>query len=1086
MWESHSLTLPRGLGTKIILPTLLVIGMFAFPALLAWQGMQSIQSENENMRSYSQAVVDLHEVQSGLQAEAAAFNRILESSDPAATINFAQAGNLRSQRLASLDNLADFAPENSWIDELRLLDDRARNLLSTKTGATWDPGRVQAATLELESIHGRMRLLVSNLIESLETRGNEAATSLNADAQSTVRTVILAMVLTGLLGLGLAVLLTRRITQPVRALVCAAQNLSKGKLGQRVEIRGRDELARLGRAFNHMASSLQLQNYALLNEQSKLRSVHQSITDGILVFGNNGFIISANPAAEATIKKEEAMLAGSRTTGIVELDEILARPELIGPDDMIACWEHNDCHQEECPSYMSEDLRCWLQCGTYCHNEIQDSFTQKRDACERCPVYRANGCVTVDAEADGRSYSISVAPILDDQGSPEGRLAVLHDMTDERHRSRQLGLLFEISNTIALAGSIKDALQKSLDLCFAAMKATSGSIMLLNEDGELTMAAYKNLPAKTVMGFRQILGEGIAGWVAQTGEALLLTEDDPDPRFSGVKEIKDAVCIPIRDENAVVGVLSLNERQSGEGFTRSSLDFLGPVALQIGMALTRARLYEKITREKEKSTAIVDSMGESLCVRAPDRTILFANSTHKAIFGEDCVGKHCYEVYVGHDKICRSCPLDRCFETGDTVRRSHFVLDQLGIRRQLETTASPLRDADGDISSCIEISRDVTEMLRIRNQAESRLHTLTQLFEVSNILSSSLDLANIVDNFTRSALEALHASSVTLMLFQDESRELIIRSMAGEISGWKMKTGDLVDISNYGLNGLVSGVGPFCASGPDQMTPATSSIAPPGSQSVLVGRLSSRGKLLGLIAVSSTRRGAFSEPGQMELFVDISNQAGVAIDNAEMYKRLEETFWSTIRSLAEAIDAKDSYTRGHSDRVADYAEALARKLELEDEMLSAVRCAGYLHDTGKIGIPDAILLKPGKLTEEEYSEIMSHPVISHKIIEPVDFPYEVKPLVRHHHERIDGSGYPDGLVGDEIPLGARIIGIADAYEAMTSDRPYRKALSREAAVGELKRGSGTQFDSELVEAFLEVIEGSGEQPLDYAGIASND
>lgn len=407
MGESHRLTLPRGLGSKIILPTLLVIGMFAFPALLAWQGMLSIQSKNESMRSYSQALVDLHEVEAGLQAEAAAFNRILESSDPAATINFAQAGNLRSQRLASLDNLADFAPEISWIDELRLLDDQAQNLLSTESGATWDPGRVQAATIELESIHGRMRLLVSSLIESLETRSNEAAASLNADAQNTVRTVIPAMVLTGLLGLGLAVLLTRRITRPVRALACAAQNLSKGKLGQRVEIRGKDELARLGRAFNHMASSLQLQNYALLNEQSKLRSVHQSITDGILVFGNNGFIISANPAAKATIKKEEAMLAGSRSTGIVELDEILARPELIGPDDMIACWEYNDCRQEECPSYKSEDLRCWLQCGTYCHNEIQESFTQKRDTCERCPVYRANGCVTVDAEADGNSYSPS-------------------------------------------------------------------------------------------------------------------------------------------------------------------------------------------------------------------------------------------------------------------------------------------------------------------------------------------------------------------------------------------------------------------------------------------------------------------------------------------------------------------------------------------------------------------------------------------------------------------------------------------------------------------------------------------------------
>jgi putative nucleotidyltransferase with HDIG domain len=185
-----------------------------------------------------------------------------------------------------------------------------------------------------------------------------------------------------------------------------------------------------------------------------------------------------------------------------------------------------------------------------------------------------------------------------------------------------------------------------------------------------------------------------------------------------------------------------------------------------------------------------------------------------------------------------------------------------------------------------------------------------------------------------------------------------------------------------------------------------------------------------------------------------------------MYLKLEDTFWSIIRSLAEAIDAKDSYTRGHSDRVADYAEALARRLKLEEEVLNAVRCAGYLHDTGKIGIPDAILNKPGRLTEEEYSHIMSHPVLSHKIIEPVEFPYDVKPLVRHHHERIDGCGYPDGLKGDDIPLGARIIGIADAFEAMTSDRPYRKALSFQDAALELKRCAGSQFDAALVDEFL--------------------
>jgi len=1069
MGDKRRLALPRGLGIKIILPTLLVIAMFTFPAVIAWHGMQGIQQKNESIRSNSQVQVAVQELQSGLVDEATAFNLMIESADPTLTSRYSQSGEKRKQKLAELRDMAPYQPEVDLIGEIEKLNKRTERLASLGGVSAINPQLARASLIEFESTRDSMRNLLYNLNESLEARNNTTVVSSNNLAQDTVQTVIFAMVVTGLVGLGLAILLTRRITRPARTLADAAHGLAAGQLEQRVEISGNDELAHLGKAFNQMASALHLQTEALLNEQSKLRSVHQSITDGILVFGNNGFIVSANPAAEAALEKTESALAGSRSTGIRELDEILVRQQLVEASEMVACWEQNSCEHTECPSYESEDLRCWLQCGTYCHDEIQDSFMQKRDACERCHVYKANGCATVDAEHNGFSYSISVASILDDRGNLEGRLAVLHDMTEERHRSRQLVLLYEIANAIAMTGSIEESLCISLELCLDAMKATSGSIMLLDDGGELYIAAHEGLPEEHVAGFNQIVGEGNAGWVAKSGEPLLLTDKQIDPSLNPVKQINDAVCIPIKDENGVIGVLNLNEKQEGIGFEHASLDFLGPVALQIGMALSRAKLHEKIAREKEKSTAIVESMGESLCVRAPDRTILFANSAHKEIFG-DCEGNHCYELYVGRDKICRSCPLDRCFETGETVRRSHYVLDRMGIRRQLETTTSPLRDADGQITSCIEISRDVTEMLRIRNQSESRLHTLTRLFEVSNILSSSLELSSIVDNFTNSALEALHASSVSLMIFQSESRELVVRSLAGETSDWEIEVGDTVDISNYNLNMMVSGVGPFSATGTAEVTSVNDSFAPPGAQSVLVGRLSSRGKLLGLIAVSSMKRQAFSEPGQLELFIDISNQAAVAIDNADMYKRLEETFWSTIRSLAEAIDAKDSYTRGHSDRVADYAEALARKLDLDDDMLSAVRCAGYLHDTGKIGIPDAILLKPGKLSEAEYRHIMSHPILSHKIIEPVQFPFEVKPLVKHHHERIDGSGYPDGLVGDEIPLGARIIGIADAYEAMTSDRPYRKALSDDAALNELRRCSGSQFDSELVEAFISVVE----------------
>ncbi len=877
------------------------------------------------------------------------------------------------------------------------------------------------------------------------------------------------MSLAALAGLALALLLARKTTMYTAGLSHAATELSRGNMAERVKLEGSGELAQLGQAFNDMAASLEIRTEALLNEQSKLRSIHQSITDGIIVMGNSNFLVSANPAAEAIMKRTESSLAGSRKTGIKELDEVLEKTELVRPGQMVSCWEKKSCRHFDCPSYQSNDLRCWLQCGTHCHNEIQGTFSKKRDACERCDVYHQNSCISTEAELNNKVYAVTVAPILNDEGQAEGRLAVLHDITGERHRSSQLKLLYEIASSIAMTTEINDLLKNCLNLCITAMKATSGSILLLDDNSELVMAAHEGLPAETISGFCQKIGEGIAGWVAETGEPLLLTEKNPDPRFSKIKGIRDAVCLPIRDEQEVVGVLSLNERKTDEGFTRDSLDFLAPVSVQIGMALSRARLHASIIEEKEKQAAIVEGMGESLYVRDSDHTILFANPVHKQIFGEDCVGKKCHQVYVGRKNACPGCPLELCFTTGETVRRTRFVLDRLGNRRQLEATASPFRDASG-ITSCIEISRDVTEMLRIRDQAKSRLDSLTALFEVSNSLSSSLELDSIIDNLAQSTVTALKASTVAVLTFEEPARRLVLHSIAGETRGWPLKCGDALDLSNYSLNGLVSSGGPFCATHPGQMTPASISLAPPAAQSVVIGRLLSRGKLLGLISMSSARKNAFSEPGQMELFTDITNQGAVAIDNAQTYKRLEATFWSTIRSLAEAIDAKDSYTRGHSDRVAEYADALARRLNLAENELNAVRCAGYLHDTGKIGIPDAILLKPGRLTDEEYRLVRNHPVLSHKIIEPVDFPYNVKPLVRHHHERIDGSGYPDGLVGDEIPLGARIIGIADAYEAMTSDRPYRKALTRAAAVAELKRCAGTQFDAGLVSSFIEILD----------------
>jgi putative nucleotidyltransferase with HDIG domain len=193
-------------------------------------------------------------------------------------------------------------------------------------------------------------------------------------------------------------------------------------------------------------------------------------------------------------------------------------------------------------------------------------------------------------------------------------------------------------------------------------------------------------------------------------------------------------------------------------------------------------------------------------------------------------------------------------------------------------------------------------------------------------------------------------------------------------------------------------------------------------------------------------------------------------------RELRTAYIQTIRALAEAIDAKDSYTRGHSERVAVYASRLGHQMGLRKELIERIYFAGLLHDVGKIGIPDAIITKPDRLTPEEYEEIKKHPEIGAKILEPVEFLHSIVPCVRHHHEWYDGcsAGYPEQLGGEQIPLPARVIVVADTVEAMTSDRPYRKALPIDVVVTELHKYSGTQFDPVVVDAFLRLLEDEGE------------
>ncbi|MFT3921077.1 MAG: response regulator [Myxococcales bacterium] len=355
-----------------------------------------------------------------------------------------------------------------------------------------------------------------------------------------------------------------------------------------------------------------------------------------------------------------------------------------------------------------------------------------------------------------------------------------------------------------------------------------------------------------------------------------------------------------------------------------------------------------------------------------------------------------------------------------------------------------------------------------RLQAENiRLKEALSLYKVSEAIASSLSLDGVMGTVIDAAIHEMDADAVTILLddgeggFFERARELNpnfrIEHDAdfGELDPTVLHEYFAEDraLRVHGLEGL-----------------SFFSVKPKGItlQSLVVTTLRVRNKTIGYLgAMSFTRAKKFDE-GQRKLLTIVASRAAAAIENAKLYEDLKGTFRQTIRGLASAIDKMDRYTAGHSERVAAYAQILAIKLGLPPADVEIVRQSALMHDVGKIGCV-MNLNKPGKLTHEEYHIFQKHPVYGRDILEPISFLHPLIPGVHMHHERWDGKGYPIGLKGQDIPLFARIISVADTYDAMTSDRAYRKALPHDVATREIHDCSGSQFDPDVSGNFLEAI-----------------
>lgn len=355
------------------------------------------------------------------------------------------------------------------------------------------------------------------------------------------------------------------------------------------------------------------------------------------------------------------------------------------------------------------------------------------------------------------------------------------------------------------------------------------------------------------------------------------------------------------------------------------------------------------------------------------------------------------------------------------------------------------------------------EKKALANETLHKYKEITMLYDFSEKVASCLDSKEISKFVISEAMRLIKADNISVMLLNDDSDtfEVITHNSKETYSQDIMRSreGVAVNVMEAGKAEIINNIKSDnrCASNMDDLI------------SVMFAPLKVKDKSIGVVKLGSRSQLEYAAE-DLKIFAALASQAAVAVENARLYENLKDAFITTVHTLAETIEKRDPYTGGHTRRVTDYCLAIGRMICLSDSDIHRLELAAVLHDIGKIGVRDNVLLKNGRLTDEEFEEIKKHTNYGEEILNHIKHFKNIITGVKYHHERYDGRGYPDGVKGEDIDITARIIAIADTFDAMTTDRPYRKGLGLEAAFEELKRCSGTQFDPELVNAFLRAFE----------------
>lgn len=454
------------------------------------------------------------------------------------------------------------------------------------------------------------------------------------------------------------------------------------------------------------------------------------------------------------------------------------------------------------------------------------------------------------------------------------------------------------------------------------------------------------------------------------------------------------------------------------------------------------------------------------------------------------------------ERLVRACAGDRMLVSDELDRASDQAraLDDAGVRVLVPLTSAEERVGTlflgMKLSGTTYTSRDIrfietiaretaiaAKNAHLFHERNRRLAELTAMNQLSIAASASEDVDPLLGRALELVMTVTEADSGSIMLLDENGETLKIAASAGLPPG--VTTGTRVPVGE-GISGWVAAHREALLLVGDtdprfRQALSRDDIACAISAPVMYG-----GRVGAVLSVNrSTARAQLYGHEDLGFVRSFATHLATSLENAELYQDLERTFLGTISALAAAVDAKDPYTYGHSSWVTHHATAIAKRCGLDEQEIHTLRIASILHDIGKIGIDVSILRKPEGLTDEERRIVQRHPTIGADILASLDFLKDAVPLILFHHERFDGSGYPSGISGAAIPLGARIIAVADAFDAMTSDRPYRAALTSEQAIRELQAHAGGQFDPMAVSALLAALAEEGAPPPAAGGPPHN-